>query len=92
MAEIRETSSTGLKWQRVKKYILAEVAAHKYLPGDSLPSESVLCERSALLVIQFVRLSMNLKATASFIESRAKVHFFPNQTIQKIRHGSKCSG
>jgi GntR family transcriptional regulator of arabinose operon len=45
MAEIRETSSSGLKWQRVKKYILAEVAAHKYLPGDSLPSESILCER-----------------------------------------------
>jgi GntR family transcriptional regulator of arabinose operon len=44
MAEIQEISSAGLKWQRVKKYILAEVAARKYVPGDSLPSEAFLCE------------------------------------------------
>lgn len=45
MSPIKEIQSAGLKWQRVKKYILSEVAAGRYAPGDSLPSEKYLCQQ-----------------------------------------------
>ncbi len=43
---IRETrGKSGHKWQEVRSYLLSQVSAGSFGPGDALPSENYLCDK-----------------------------------------------